>query len=155
MPVSQALPTSAPASLNRALAGVRARGLRASSARRLVLATLCEADRPLTAEEVAAGVDGRVPASDLGSVYRNLDTLAEVGLVRHLHAAHGPGLYALARGEDEGFVACERCGEVRAADPRAVAAVRIFVRRALGYDARFVHFPIVGVCAACTDGAAQ
>ena len=50
----------------------------------------------MTADAIAAGLDGRLPSSDLASVYRNLDTLEEIGLVRHFHVGHGPGLYALA-----------------------------------------------------------
>ena len=51
---------------------------------------------PVRAEEIAAGIGGRLPRSDLASVYRNLETLENHGLVRHLHLGHGPGLYALA-----------------------------------------------------------
>jgi Fur family ferric uptake transcriptional regulator len=140
---------SGPASVDAAMAAVRASGLRASSARRLVLAALFAAGRPVNAEQIARGLDGDLPRSDLASVYRNLETLERVGVVRHLHAAHGPGVYVIARDEDEGFVACERCGQVRRADPRAVALIRTAVKRAFGLDASFVHFPIVGVCGDC------
>ncbi|HWM08978.1 MAG TPA: transcriptional repressor, partial [Solirubrobacteraceae bacterium] len=61
---------------------LRARGLRVSAARRLVIEALFAAERPLTADEVAAGLEGWLPSSDLASVYRNLDTLEEIGLVR-------------------------------------------------------------------------
>ena len=44
----------------------------------------------------AGGLGGRLPASDLGSVYRNLEALERAGLVRHVHAGHGAGRYALA-----------------------------------------------------------
>jgi Fur family ferric uptake transcriptional regulator len=140
-----------PASVDAAVATVRARGLRLSSARRLVLEALFAAGEPVTAERIAAGLDGRMPRSDLGSVYRNLETLERVGVVRHLHAAHGAGLYAIARHEHEGFLACERCGEIRAANPQAVAVIRGAVRRAFGYDASFGSFPIVGVCPRCGE----
>ena len=150
MSMSVAPYAPAPASIDAVIATVRARGLRASSARRLVLAALLEArGRPVTAEQIAHGLDGRLPRSDLASVYRNLDTLERVGVVRHLHAAHGPGVYVIARDEDEGFVACERCGDVRPADPRALALIKHAISRAFGYDASFLHFPIVGVCAEC------
>lgn len=151
MSMTHAVPAPAPATLDAAMAAVRASGLRASAARRLVLAALFEARRPVTAEAIANGLDGALPRSDIGSVYRNLETLERLGVVRHLHAAHGPGLYAIRRAADEGFVACERCGEVRAADPRAVALIRTAVRRAFGYEASFVHFPIVGVCSSCSS----
>jgi Fur family ferric uptake transcriptional regulator len=141
-------------SVEAAVATVRAGGLRVSTARRLVLEALFAAGEPVTAEQIAAGLDGQVPRSDLGSVYRNLETLARLGVVRHLRAAHRAGLYAIARGDDEGFLACERCGEVRPANAQAVAVIRGAVRKAFGYDASFGSFPIVGVCPRCCEEAA-
>ena len=146
-------PASRPATLDAALATVRAHGLRASSARRLLLAALVAAERPITAEAIARGLDGRVPPSDVGSVYRNLDALERIGIVRRLLLGHGAALYTLAGGDDGGYVAWERCGEVRTADPRALAAVRTVVRAALGYEASFTHVPLVGTCARCAGSA--
>ena len=77
-----------------AIAAMRSRGLRVSAARRLVLEALFAAEGPVTADEIADGLGGRVPVSDLGSTYRNLETLEEIGLVRHVHLGHGPGRYA-------------------------------------------------------------
>jgi Fur family ferric uptake transcriptional regulator len=142
-----------PSTVDAAVAKVRARGLRMSTARRVVLEALFAAGEPVTAERIAAGLGGRMPRSDLGSVYRNLETLERAGVVRHLRAAHGAGLYAIAHGDDEGFLTCERCGEVRPANPQAVAVIRGAVRRAFGYDASFGSFPIVGVCPACSEEA--
>ena len=79
-----------------ALSRIRAHGLRISSARRLVLEALLVADGPMSAEQIAQGIGGRVPCSDLASVYRNLERFEEIGVVRHVHLGHGPGLYALA-----------------------------------------------------------
>ena len=44
----------------------------------------------------------------------------------------------------------ERCGDVREASSPALKLIRQAVQRAFGYDASFVHFPIVGVCPSCT-----
>lgn len=140
-----------PASVDVALATVRARGLRVSAARRLVLEALFAAGEPVTADQIAAGLGGRTPRSDLGSVYRNLETLERVGVVRHVRAAQGAGLYTIARGENDGFLTCERCGEMRPANPHAVAVIRGAVRKAFGYDASFASYPIVGVCPRCSD----
>lgn len=146
-------PAARPATLDAALATVRAHGLRASSARRLLLAALVAAERPIPAEAIARGLDGRVPPSDVASVYRNLDALERIGVVRRLLLGHGAALYTLAGGDDGGYVACDRCGDVRTADPRALAAVRSVVRSALGYEASFTHVPLVGTCARCAGAA--
>jgi hypothetical protein len=48
------------------------------------------------AEEIASGAHGRVPPSDVSSIYRNLEMLEQEGLVYHLHPGHGPRHYRLA-----------------------------------------------------------
>ena len=139
------------ATLDGAIAALRAGGLRVSAARRLVLEALFAADGPATVEELADGLGGRVPRSDVASTYRNLETLEALGLVRHMHLGHGPGRYVLAGREARDYLACERCGELLAADAAALAPVRALVREAFGYEARFGHFPIVGLCPACAS----
>jgi Fur family ferric uptake transcriptional regulator len=137
------------ADLDEAMDVLRRSGRRATAARRMVLAALLEARRPVSAEEIAAGLDGALPASDLASVYRNLDTLGELGLVRHFHVGHGPGRYALAGEEEREYLACEECGELRALDPSALDPVRAVVAGLSGYEVSFSHFPIVGLCPRC------
>jgi Fur family ferric uptake transcriptional regulator len=129
-----------------AIATMRSSGLRVSAARRLVLEALFRADGPVTAEEIADGLDGRVPVSDLGSTYRNLETLEEIGLVRHVHLGHGPGRYAPAARE---YLVCEECGTVMSVPPGALDGVRDAVRGAFAFEASFSHFPIVGRCGSC------
>jgi Fur family transcriptional regulator, ferric uptake regulator len=136
-------------SVETAVALLRSRGLRVSAARRLVIEGLFAADRPLTAEEIAAGLEGWLPSSDLASVYRNLDTLEEIGLVRHFHVGHGAGLYSLASASELEFVSCERCGAFEAVPAGRLDAARALIERETGYRARFSHFPLVGTCAGC------
>ena len=82
-----------------------------------MLEALFRAGEPITAEAIASGLDGRLPPSDLGSVYRNLERLEALGLVRHVHLGHGPGHYTPADGRGEDLVVCESCGAVRALAP--------------------------------------
>jgi Fur family transcriptional regulator, ferric uptake regulator len=136
-------------------AHLRERGMRVSTARRLLLETLFAAERPLSAEQIAAGLDGRLPRSDLASVYRNLEALEQVGLVRHFHLGHGPGLYALASRQTQELLVCERCDAVLAVDPGELDPVRERIRADFDFEARFVHFPIVGLCARCASAPAE
>jgi Fur family transcriptional regulator, ferric uptake regulator len=140
-------PLDAP-DLDSAIAALRARGLRVSAARRLVLSALYSSSGPLTAEQIASGVAGKLPRSDLASVYRNLETLEEVGLVRHFHLGHGPGLYATA-GDQREYLVCDSCNSVRAVEPKDMDPVRSQIKKRFGYEARFSHFPILGLCPNC------
>ena len=82
-------------------------------------------------------------------MYRNLDTLEELGLVRHFHVGHGPGRYALASASELEFVSCEQCGAFETVPRGRLDAARELIERETGYRARFSHFPLVGTCAGC------
>lgn len=149
MPRAHTVPAARAPSLDSALAVLRDRGLRASAARRLLLEALYVTDEPLTAEQIAAGLDGRVPRSDVTSVYRNLERLEEIGLVRHFHLGHGPGLYVRAGAPRREYLLCDACGRVRSLDPAKLDGVRELIRESFGHEARFSHFPIAGLCERC------
>lgn len=146
MTVAPDTPRLAFADLADAVAALRDRGLRLTTPRRLVLEALFAAAGPLSAEHIAGELK-----LDLTSVYRNLEALEHHGLARHVHLGHGPGLYALVgRGEHE-FLSCERCGAVRTLTPEQLDPIRDRVKELFGYEARFTHFAIVGLCPACAD----
>ena len=84
-------------------------------------------------------------------MYRNLETLEALGLVRHVHFGHGAGRYVLCAGTERGYVACHRCGAFTELDDAAVAALREGIEHT-GFVARFTHFPVVGLCLDCVSG---
>jgi Fur family transcriptional regulator, ferric uptake regulator len=131
-----------------AIGAIRAQGLRLSTARRLILEALFAAPEPVSAERISAGL-----SLDPASVYRNLETLERHGLVRHVHLGHGAGLYELVgRGERE-YLYCSHCGAVRALSPEQLDPIRGKVKELFGYEARFTHFAIVGLCPSCAKTA--
>ena len=131
--------------LAEAVDALRHRGLRLTTPRRLVLEALFAAEGPVSAEHIATTL-----TLDVTSVYRNLEALEEHGLARHVHLGHGPGLYALiGRGERE-FLSCERCGAVRTLTSEQLDPVRDQIKQLFGYEARFTHFAIVGICPDCS-----
>jgi Fur family ferric uptake transcriptional regulator len=132
-----------------AVDAMRSQGMRISSARRLVLEALYAADAPISAEQIADGLSGRLPRSDLASVYRNLETLEQVGLVRHCHLGHGPGLYKPTGAREREYLVCDSCHAVSAVDPDEMDTVRALILDRFGYEASFTHFPILGLCADC------
>jgi Fur family transcriptional regulator, ferric uptake regulator len=131
------------------LAVLRERGHRISAARRLVLEALFAAEGPVSAQFIADGLNGAKTELDRTSVYRNLEQLEQLGVIRHVHLGHGPSLYHLVGAGEREYLACEACGRVTSVDPSELDPVRDRVRRQFGYEARFGHFPIVGLCREC------
>jgi Fur family ferric uptake transcriptional regulator len=132
------------------LRALRARGLRISTARRMIVNFLFEASAPVSAQQIAAGLD-RTPL-DPASVYRNLETLEEIGVVRHFHAGHGPGRYVLVGAGEHEYLACDRCGAIEEIDRSELDSLRRQVRERFGYEVGFTHFPMVGLCPRCAAG---
>lgn len=149
MTLASTRPAVAVVDVEAAVGALRERGLRVSSARRLVIEALFAAAEPVSAEAIADGLSGRVPRSDLASVYRNLEVLEDLGLVRHVHLGHGPGLYALASDPEREYIVCESCDAVRAVPAVELDGVRDEIRRTFGFEARFSHFPLIGLCPEC------
>ncbi|MGH2942019.1 MAG: Fur family transcriptional regulator [Solirubrobacteraceae bacterium] len=135
--------------LEEAIEVMRQRGLRLTAARRLVLEAFFKTREPLCAETIAGGLSGTATPCDIASVYRNLETLGELGIIRHFHAGHGPGRYVLQAAGDQEYVVCESCGALKSFDPSALDVVRDRVRELAGFEASFSHFPIVGLCPSC------
>lgn len=133
--------------IDAAIALLRSEGHRASATRRLVLEGLLGADGPVSAELLAAGI----PGADLASVYRNLDLFERLGMVRHVHIGHGPGLFALVGEEERTYLVCESCDRLDRLPAPEGEAIRARIAAATGFEAHFTHFPILGLCAACAS----
>jgi Fur family ferric uptake transcriptional regulator len=136
-------------------AELRARGLRATTARRAVLAELLVAgDTHLTADELARRIHADHPAVHLSTVYRTLDALAEAGLIAVARFADQPVTYHLA-GDVHHHAVCTACGATINLPAEVLAPVQRRLARDHGFVADPRHLTITGTCAACVDGAAR
>ena len=137
------------ADIDQAVSLLRDEGLRVSASRRVVLEGLLRAEGPVSAEYLANGLDGRISTCDLPSAYRNLELFERLGMVRHVHIGHGPGLYALVGGSDDAYLVCERCNKLSRLPAEEMEAVRSHIGERTGFEAHFTHFPILGLCREC------
>ncbi|MGI8427872.1 MAG: Fur family transcriptional regulator [Solirubrobacteraceae bacterium] len=144
MTVAPQTPALSFTTIEEAIAAVRGRGMRLSTARRLVLEALFGAEGPVSAVHLAQEL-----SIDATSVYRNLEVLERHGLIRHVHLGHGPGLYVLVGRHELEYLYCEHCASVTPVSPEQLDPLRGHLREAFGYEARFTHFAIVGLCPRC------
>jgi Fur family ferric uptake transcriptional regulator len=144
--------TGAPTTVEDVLDLVRAQGGRATSSRRALLQVLFdEEDHHLTAEDLAAAVQARVPDVHLSTIYRNLEELQRLGVVVHSHLGHGPATYQLASLAHAHFV-CDGCGAMVEVPDMLWAAVAATALADTGFEVDPLHFAIPGRCAMCRSG---
>jgi Fur family ferric uptake transcriptional regulator len=125
---------------------VRAAGLRMGAARRQVIGVLDGVEGPITAEEVA----NRLPDVHVSSVYRSLNVLEDLGVVRHVHLAHGPARYELTDVADQvRHLACERCGRDVVVPAALFDDLRSTIEDEYGFVMDSGHFAIPGRCRDC------
>src|SRR3954462_14873470 len=128
---------------------LRARGLRWTPQRRLILDVITEAEGHVPGAEFVERCRARDPVTTPSTVYRTLDVLEELGYVSHSHGLDGREEYHVLPDGDHGHLHCTSCGrawEIEPGEPeqlvRALAAARDF-------EVDLSHVSIAGVCAEC------
>jgi Fur family transcriptional regulator, ferric uptake regulator len=132
-----------PASAGELAARLRELGLRVTPQREQVL----DAVRTLghaTPEQICDSVDG----VDVTTVYRTLELLEQIGLVRHAHLGHGAPSYRPAE-DDHIHVVCHACGAVVDADPALVEPLADRLLADDGFVLDRSHFTVFGRCRRC------
>ncbi|HYL81269.1 MAG TPA: Fur family transcriptional regulator [Candidatus Acidoferrum sp.] len=106
------------------------RGLRLTRSRLAVLQVLSASAEHLKVAEVhrrARQIDGRV---GLASVYRTMELLAQMGLVKHVHLDHRHRHYASITEDHSHHLVCTSCGlAVEFSDCRLERLTRTIARR--------------------------
>ena len=125
---------------------LRTRGLRMTPQREQVLAAVRRLGHA-TPEQVADAVDG----VDVTTVYRNLELLEDLGLVRHTHLGHGAPAYRPAE-DDHIHVVCHNCGRIVDAHPDLVDDLAQRLRAEQGFEIDTAHFTVFGRCRDCAEG---
>jgi Fur family ferric uptake transcriptional regulator len=135
---------SEPADLTAAL---RARGMRVTPQRAQVFGAVCDLGHA-TPEQI----HDAVPEVDLTTIYRTLEVLEQIGMVKHAHLGHGAPAYRPAD-DDHIHVVCHTCGAVVDAPPDLVDALATRLRLDRGFVLDRSHFTVFGQCQECDQAA--
>ena len=127
------------------------RGLRLTPQRELVLTAVRELGHA-TPEEIAQYIHRTHPGINLSTVYRNLETLENVGLVLHTHLGHGGATYHAAEEVNHLHLVCGKCGSVGEAPIDTAATFVNTLSDDYGFKTDVTHFAVYGRCANCSDG---
>lgn len=128
---------------------LRARGMRWTPQRRTLIEVLARVDGHMTGAELVERCRQADPTTTPSTVYRTLDVLEELGLVRHGHGADGREEFHVLPQTTHGHLHCSACGQVVELSPAEAASMVRALRRNHGFEADLSHITIVGRCAAC------
>lgn len=132
-----------------ALEVLRQNGGRITSSRRHLLNVLFQSPGHLTAEQLAARVQGSVPEVHLSTIYRNLEELERLGIVAHTHPGHGPATYHVAAATHGHFV-CADCGEMLEVPGSIFDGLARSAGSRYGFEIDPEHFAVLGRCRRCS-----
>jgi Fur family ferric uptake transcriptional regulator len=132
-------------------ARLREQGLRLTPQRQLILRAVEEL-RHATPDEVLAHVRSQVSSVNASTVYRTLEVLEELGLVRHTHLSDRAPTYHSTLEHEHVHVVCRGCRKVVSYDPDLVAPVVAALGRD-GFSMDVGHLAIFGLCADCSAAA--
>ena len=114
-----------------------------------MIEVIAESDGHVTAAELVDRCRARDPRTIPSTVYRTLDVLEELGLVRHLHGADGREEFHVLPASDHGHLHCTACGatwEIGDAQAQGVAKA---LRSGDGFEIDIGHVTLVGRCREC------
>lgn len=130
---------------------LREAGFRLTPQRRLVLQAVVDLGHS-TPEEICAQVQRTADGVNASTVYRTLDVLEQIGLVRHTHLGHGAPTYHAADDANHVHLVCEGCGVVIDAPVGVADPLVGTLRDAYAFELDVQHFAIYGTCAECAGG---
>jgi len=136
-------------------AALRARGLRMTPQRQLILEAITSLSGHISADAVHRRVVEQFPNVNISTVYRTLEVLQDLGVVNHTHFHDGVAQYHLASEGLHQHLVCRECGSARELDVRVVQPLAETLKQEYGFEADIAHFAIVGLCAGCSHKGGQ
>jgi Fur family transcriptional regulator, ferric uptake regulator len=127
---------------------LRESGYRLTPQRELILRAV-EVLGHATPDEVLAQVRQESAAVNVSTVYRTLEVLEEIGLVRHAHLSDRAPTYHSNTGHTHFHLVCRNCDRVVSVDPTRAAAFVATLREEQGFEADLGHLTVHGQCVEC------
>ncbi len=128
---------------------LRAKNARMTQPRQAVWTVLSEADRHLSAQEIAERVSRLDSGVNVSSVYRTLALFAELDLVRESRLGDEGSTWELSHVDSVIHLVCTDCGAVRHHDASLVETLRRQLAQQAGFTAIEIDVRASGRCGDC------
>ncbi len=130
-------------------------GHRLTPARRAIITALVGSDGHITADNLAALVREASPHVGRMTVYRTLDLLCNLGLVRPVYQGTGAAHYVLLDGGSHHHLICNQCRRVIDFDHCQESALAQALGRQFNFQVQSHLLEVYGLCEACLEAASE
>jgi Fur family ferric uptake transcriptional regulator len=130
---------------------LRGSGYRLTPQRQLILRAVEELHHA-TPDEVLAHVRSQASAVNASTVYRTLEVLEELGLIRHAHLSDRAPTYHSTSEPEHIHLVCRKCQRVRSVEPEVATALVATLSRDHGFEIDVGHLAVFGRCVECSQG---
>lgn len=127
---------------------LRATGHRLTAQRELILQAIDKLGHA-TPDEVLTEVRQHSQAVNISTVYRNLEVLEQLGLVKHAHLSDRAPTYHSVGGHEHFHLVCRKCERVFSVEDDEAADFAAALRTTHGFAADVGHLTVHGVCETC------
>lgn len=129
------------------LGDLKSSGLKLTEARKAILKALTDHHGPFTVEEIHKLISKKI--CDQATVYRNLSSLADAGLIRRCEFGDGSARFELAEvGEHHHHIICNKCKRVEIIDDPEIEEIDRFARKRGFADVSHI-LEFFGTCPQC------
>ena len=133
-------------------------GYRLTPQRQLVWDVLRRSGGHVTAEDICAEIQNTIPSFNIASVYRTLELLERVGMVRTSNLGDGRRTYEMAegpRGHGHHHLVCESCHTTIHFGPEPVMGLRRQLEEQYGFRFDDLELVVFGLCPNCATKSAS
>jgi Fe2+ or Zn2+ uptake regulation protein len=124
-------------------------GLRLTPQRQMILQVIEQAQEHLSAESICQRVQARYPSVSLSTVYRTLERLKTLGVIREVHLLGDQRFYESAGGGVHHHLLCRGCGSILHADDDLLAGLREQLEQRYHFMPLSLDLIATGYCVAC------
>lgn len=132
-------------------ATLREKGYRLTPQRELILGAVEELGHA-TPDEVLAHVQRVASTVNASTVYRTLEVLEELGLIRHAHLSDRAPTYHSTTGHEHFHLVCRRCKQVTSVDVETAAPFVESLAASHAFQPDMGHLTVFGTCVNCAPG---
>jgi len=115
----------------------------------MILSVIQEAEAHLSIDQIAERVQQRNPTVSLSTIYRTLELLKELGLVRENHLPGEQPHYEAAEGYAHHHLVCRNCRAIIHLDDDLLGDLADRLQAQYGYHSLTLDLVAAGYCDAC------